>query len=100
MFLSADQFLGYVPSSVEWTVWVVKLPPGANSHTSPLVPKNSRHAPSASMPTEAPIASTSALRISGAAWRPSDALAIRDLIRSRNRILFLKQQNQQLILSM
>ena len=28
MFLSADQFLGYDPSSAEWTVWVVKLPPG------------------------------------------------------------------------
>ena len=47
MSLSADQFLGYDPSSAEWAVWVVKLPPGANSHTTPFVPKNSRHAPSA-----------------------------------------------------
>ena len=66
MFLSADQFLGYDPSSAEWTVWVVKLPPDANSHTSPFVPRNSRHAASASMPREAPIASTAALRITGA----------------------------------
>src|SRR5215210_1911298 len=72
MFLSADQFLGYDPSSAEWTVWVVRLPPGANSHTTPFMPKNSRHAASAPMPREAPIASTSALRITGGACSPSD----------------------------